>query len=63
MSWDLVIKGGKVVDGTGMKGFTADVAIADGRIVRIGRVDEEASRIFDADGLVVTPGFIRAITP
>ena len=35
MSWDLVIRGGRVVDGTGMRSFTADVAIKDGRIARI----------------------------
>ena len=55
---DLVIRGGKVVDGTGAAGRTADVAIEDGRIVEVGAVSGEARRTLDADGLVVTPGFV-----
>ena len=44
MGFDCVIRGGTVVDGTGMRPFTADVAIADGRIARVGRVSEPAGR-------------------
>jgi N-acyl-D-aspartate/D-glutamate deacylase len=55
---DLVIKGGTVVDGTGTAGRTADVAISDGRVIEVGRVDGEARRMIDADGLLVTPGFV-----
>jgi N-acyl-D-aspartate/D-glutamate deacylase len=62
MSFDLVIRGGRVVDGSGMPGFHADVAIRDGRIARIGRVSEAAKRTIDADGAVVTPGFIDVHT-
>ena len=62
MKWDLVVKGGSVVDGTGMRAFTADLAVRDGRIARIGRVSEPAAREIDADGLLVTPGFIDVHT-
>jgi len=62
MSWDLVIRGGRVVDGTGMRAFSADVAIRDGRIGRVGRVNERALRSIDADGCWVTPGFIDVHT-
>jgi N-acyl-D-aspartate/D-glutamate deacylase len=62
MGFDLVVRGGHVVDGTGMRGFTADVAIADGRIARVGRVEESGTREIDADGCWVTPGFIDVHT-
>jgi N-acyl-D-aspartate/D-glutamate deacylase len=62
MAFDLVIRGGRVVDGTGMPSFQADVAILDGRIARIGRATGAAKRVIDADGAVVTPGFIDVHT-
>jgi N-acyl-D-aspartate/D-glutamate deacylase len=58
MPYDLVIKGGTVVDGTGADRFTGDVAIDGDRIVEVGRVDGRGRRTIDADGLVVTPGFV-----
>jgi N-acyl-D-amino-acid deacylase len=58
MAYDLVIKGGLVVDGTGAPGRQADVAIAGGRIAEAGRVTAGAERVIDAAGLVVAPGFI-----
>ena len=58
MTYDLVIKNGKVIDGSGLPGFHGDVAVKGGRIVEIGRVSGEAHRVIDADGLVVSPGII-----
>ena len=58
MPADLVIRGARVVDGTGRDGYTADVEVRGGRISRIGRITDEALRQIDADGLVLTPGFV-----
>jgi len=55
---DLVIRNGTVIDGTGRPGFRADVAIDGDRIVAIGRVNDTACRTIEADGHLVTPGFI-----
>src|SRR5262245_1047996 len=55
---DLVIRGGTVVDGTGAPARTADVAIHDGRVTAVGMVDEAAHQTIDADGALVTPGFV-----
>ncbi len=57
--FDLLIRNGRVVDGTGAPWYRADVAIRDGRIAAIGRLAEaRATRTIDAAGLVVAPGFI-----
>src|SRR5713226_8317331 len=59
MAWDILIRGGTVIDGSGRPGERADVAIASGRIARVGRdLPRDAARIIDAEGLAVTPGFI-----
>jgi N-acyl-D-amino-acid deacylase len=59
MTWDILIRGGTVIDGSGQAGETAGVAIAGGRIATIGRkLSGDAARVIDADGLVVAPGFI-----
>jgi N-acyl-D-aspartate/D-glutamate deacylase len=55
---DVVIKDATVVDGTGTPGRPADVAVQDGRIVAVGTVDDAAAETIDAEGLVVTPGFV-----
>lgn len=55
---DLVIKNGKVVDGSGLPAFIGDVGIKDGFITKIGRIHEAAETVVDASGRVVAPGFI-----
>jgi N-acyl-D-amino-acid deacylase len=58
MSYDLLIKNGTVVDGTGSARRLADVAVKDGKIAEIGKVGGGAARVIDADGLIVAPGFV-----
>jgi N-acyl-D-amino-acid deacylase len=59
MSWDILIRGGTLIDGSGSVGVRGDVALAAGRIVALGpALDGDASKVIDADGLAVTPGFI-----
>lgn len=61
--YDLLITGGLLVDGTGIPGRHADVAIEDGRVVAIGRLaGSKAQQRIDADGLVVAPGIVDAHT-
>lgn len=62
MTMDLLIRGGTVVDGSGRERFTADVGISGGRIVEVGRIGATARRTIDADGLIVSPGFIDGHT-
>jgi N-acyl-D-aspartate/D-glutamate deacylase len=59
---DLLIKGGTVVDGSGEPGRTADVAISDGIVTEVGRINELAREKVDADGALVTPGFVDVHT-
>ncbi|MEN9727969.1 MAG: hypothetical protein RL434_2335 [Pseudomonadota bacterium] len=60
--YDLVIRGGRVVDGTRMPAFVGDVAIKDGKVAALGRVPGQGTREIDARGLVVAPGFIDVHT-
>ena len=55
---DLVIRGGTVIDGTGDAPRPADVAVDGDRIVAVGRVEQAGAREIDADGALVTPGFV-----
>jgi N-acyl-D-aspartate/D-glutamate deacylase len=59
---DLIVRGGTVVDGTGAPARTADVAVTDGVIVEVGRVTGQAKQVVDADGALVTPGFVDVHT-
>jgi N-acyl-D-aspartate/D-glutamate deacylase len=58
MAYDLVIKGGRIYDGSGMPSYLGDIGIRSGRIVEIGRIANGARRTIDAGGLAVSPGFI-----
>jgi N-acyl-D-aspartate/D-glutamate deacylase len=58
MAFDLIIRGGTVIDGSGMPRFRGDVAVQDGRIAVVGKMDGSAKRIIEADDLIVAPGVI-----
>jgi N-acyl-D-amino-acid deacylase len=59
MAYDLIIKNGYVVDGSGEPAFQADVAVHQGKIVGVGKYSgTAATRTIDAAGRVVAPGFI-----
>jgi N-acyl-D-amino-acid deacylase len=58
MTYDLIIRGGTIVDGLGGQPYTGDVAVWNGAIVAVGTVAGDAAREIDARGLLVTPGFI-----
>ena len=55
-TFDLLLKGGTVIDGTGAPRFQADIAVRDGKIVEIGSISGEAAETVDAAGLIVAPG-------
>ncbi|HWW45543.1 MAG TPA: amidohydrolase family protein, partial [Acidimicrobiia bacterium] len=54
----LLVRGGTVVDGSGLPPYTADVGVSGDRISLVGRAGSQAARVIDADGCVVAPGFI-----
>ncbi|TMJ57084.1 MAG: hypothetical protein E6G90_04050, partial [Alphaproteobacteria bacterium] len=58
MAYDLLIKNGLIVDGSGMPAFRGDVGIKNGKIVEIGKLSGAATRTIDAEGRAVAPGFI-----
>jgi N-acyl-D-aspartate/D-glutamate deacylase len=58
VSFDILVRGGSVFDGTGARPLSADIGIAGGKILEIGRLSGAAKRTIDASGLVVAPGFI-----
>ncbi len=63
MTADLVIRGARINDGTGLPGFTGDVEVRDGRITRVGRLrGAQGAKVIEADGLDLTPGFVDVHT-
>ncbi|MEA2561982.1 MAG: N-acyl-D-amino-acid deacylase [Acidobacteriota bacterium] len=61
--FDIILRNGMVVDGSGVPGVRTDVAIQDGKIVKVGNLSEaKAKRVIDASGLIVAPGFIDVHT-
>src|SRR5436309_467066 len=62
MPYDLLIKNGTVVDGSGLPRYRGDVAVRHGRIAAIGRIREASREVLDADGHVVAPGFVDGHT-
>ena len=62
MSFDLVIRGGTVIDGSGLGSFCADIGVVGDRIAAVGRIAARGREEIDAEGQVVTPGFIDGHT-
>src|SRR5579864_4964827 len=62
MEYDLIIRDGTIVDGSGLPRFRADVGIAQGRVAKIGKVSGSANEVIEAEGHIVTPGFIDGHT-
>ena len=62
MTYDLLIKNGTVVDGSGNPGYRADVGVSGGKIAAIGRINERAKQTIDAEGHIVSPGFVDGHT-
>src|SRR2546425_4957992 len=58
MAYDLLIKNGRVIDGSGRPAFHGDVAVAGGKIVELGRLSGSARQTIEADGRAVAPGFV-----
>ena len=58
MAYDLLVKNGRIVDGSGMPSFYGDVAVRNGKIAEIGKLSGSAAKEINADGMVISPGFV-----
>src|SRR5438445_6214689 len=58
MAYDVLIRNGRIVDGSGMPSFMGDVAVKDGKIVEIGQLSVAAGQTVDVEGRAISPGFI-----
>ena len=63
MAYDLVIRGGRVVDGSGLPSYVADVGVKDGKVVDVGKLKDGAAKTIDAGGLAVSARFHRSSYP
>ena len=61
MAYDLIVRNGMIVDGTGFARYRADVGVKDGRITEIGRIHASAPTMIDADGQFVAPGIVSQL--
>ena len=63
MAYDVLIKNGRVIDGSGMPAFQGDVAVKDGKIAEIGKLSGAAEQVVDVGGQVIAPGLYRQPLP
>ena len=63
MAYDLIVRGGRVVDGSGLPSYVADVGVKDGKIAEVGRLKDGAARTIDATGLGGRAGLYRSPHP
>ena len=62
MAYDLIVRNGMIVDGSGLPRFRGDIGVKDGKIAEIGRITSSAKETVDAEGHVVSPGFVDGHT-
>src|SRR5690348_16204007 len=62
MDYDLLIRGGRIIDGSGLPGFIGDLGVRDGKVAEIGRLNGSANRTIEADGRIVAPSFVEHLT-
>ena len=58
MTYDLLLRNGRIIDGSGMPAFSGDVGVTGGKIVEIGKLGGTAQRVIDVQGQAIAPGFI-----